>query len=61
MLSYFFLKGTIMKYKFILVSPWLLKSPVISIYIGPEVPIQGHRDPFQAGNIDYIGTWSFGV
>ena len=23
-----FLKGTIMKYKFILFSPWLLKSPV---------------------------------
>ena len=26
-LLYFFLKGTIMKYKFILFSPWLLKSP----------------------------------
>ena len=26
-LSYFFLKGTIMKYKCILFSPWLLKSP----------------------------------
>ena len=25
-----FLKGTTMKYKFILVSPWLLKSPVSS-------------------------------
>ena len=25
--EYFFLKGTIMKYKFIVFSPWLLKSP----------------------------------
>ena len=24
----FFLKGTLMKYKFILFSPWLLKRPV---------------------------------
>ena len=26
-LEYFFLKGTLMKYKFILFSPWLLKRP----------------------------------
>ena len=28
----FFLNGTRMKYKFILFSPWLLKSPVIDNY-----------------------------
>ena len=34
----FFLKGTLMKYKFILFSPWLLKSPVEYLYKSPAPP-----------------------
>ena len=39
---YFFLKGTIMKYKLILFSPWLLQSPENDV---AEVPIMIPKPP----------------